>query len=233
MCGIAGIVALDGSGHHSATPVAMRDVIAPSRSRRGRPLPDAHAALAHRRLSIVDLRTAATAAANEDGRSGSSSTARSTTTPRSAGARGGTATLPDAHPTPRRSFTPTRSGATTASHRFRGMFAFAIWDAPSGACCSRATALASSRSTGRGAAPLLFGSEIKAILASGLVGAEANVAVVPEVAQHPLHRRRRYAVPWHSQLLPGHVLVFEGGAITTRAVLGRAAASATAIGTQP
>ena len=31
----------------------------------------------------------------------------------------------------------------------RGMFAFALWDAPAGACCWRAIASASSRSTGR------------------------------------------------------------------------------------
>src|SRR5204863_5791519 len=66
--------------------------------------------------------------------------------------------------------------------RFRGMFAFAVWDAT-----ARRLLLARDRlgikplywTTTRGR--LLFGSEIKAILASGVVRAEANERAVPEL----------------------------------------------------
>ena len=113
---------------------------------------------------------------------GSSSTARSTTTRRSgpSWSRRGTATS-------------TRCDTETIVHayeqwgdraveRFRGMFAFAIWDPP-----RRRLLLARDR---LGIKPLywtvvddrlLFGSEIKAILESGLVRAEANERAVPEL----------------------------------------------------
>ena len=63
------------------------------------------------------------------------------------------------------------------------MFAFAIWDARTPAAAARARPArdqAALLDAGR-RQPLLFGSEIKAILASGLVEARANEAALPEL----------------------------------------------------
>src|SRR6185369_8136671 len=102
-------------------------------------------------------------------------------------------------------------------HQFRGMFAFAIWDAP-----RRRLLLVRDR---LGVKPLywclagrtlLFGSEIKSILASGLIKPETNRSLLPELlgtrstaGEDTLFRGIR-------KLLPGHSLVFEDGTVSTR-----------------
>jgi len=100
---------------------------------------------------------------------------------------------------------------------FRGMFAFAIWDAN-----RRRLLLARDRlgikplywtvANGR----LLFGSEIKAILASGLVRAEANEAALPELLSTRYLSGTETLFKGIHRLLPGHVLVFDRGAVTTK-----------------
>ena len=104
-------------------------------------------------------------------------------------------------------------------HRFRGMFAFAIWDAP-----RRRLLLVRDR---LGIKPLywtrrrdalLFGSEIKAILASGLVEPQANEAVLPEVLGTRYTSGEETLFRGIHKLLPGHLLVFEGGTIRTAAL---------------
>ena len=103
------------------------------------------------------------------------------------------------------------------------MFAFAIWDAP-----KRRLLLVRDR---LGIKPLywtlagdtlLFGSEIKALLASGLVEAVPNHAVLPEVLSTRYTSGEETLFRGIHKLLPGHLLVFEGGAIAIAAVLGRA-----------
>src|SRR5437660_11502281 len=68
MCGIAGIVAVDGLPRDAeARAVAMRDIITHRGPDDAGLHCDAHAALAQRRLSIVDLTTGQQPLANENG----------------------------------------------------------------------------------------------------------------------------------------------------------------------
>jgi asparagine synthase (glutamine-hydrolysing) len=101
--------------------------------------------------------------------------------------------------------------------RLRGMFAFAIWDAP-----RRRLLLARDR---LGVKPLywakagdrlLFASEIKSILASGLVRAEANDAALPELLGTRYLSGSETLFKGIHRLLPGHTLVFEDGRVGIR-----------------
>ena len=186
---------------------------------------DAHAALAHRRLSIVDLSTGQQPLSNEDGtvwvvfngeiynharRARASSKRAATSTAR----RSDTETIVHAY----------EQWGDDCVHRFRGMFAFAIWDAP-----QRRLLLVRDRLGikplywARTGDALLFGSEIKAILASGLVE--------PQRQPRPCCRRcsARATSPATDtlfngihKLLPGHLLVFERRRRRDAAVLGHA-----------
>ena len=178
-------------------PSRMRDVLAhrgPDEAGllRRRPAPS----LAHRRLSIVDL-SGRPAAAVERGRQrvGRRSTARSTTTPssgRELEAHGHRYRTQVRH-------RDDRARLRAVGRRLRAPLPRHVRVRASGTrrsagCCSSAIASASSRSTGRCAGDtLLFASEIKAILASGLVDAAANEAVLPEVlsTRYIVGRRRR------------------------------------------
>ena len=217
MCGIAGIAATGGfpSGTIERV-VAMRDVL----THRG---PDAaglhaddHAILAHRRLSIVDLKTGAQPMGNEDGRiqvvfngeiynhalvrrelEGCGHQYRTTSD---------TETIVHAY----------EEWGDACVHRLRGMFAFAIWDAP-----KRRLLLTRDRLgikplywTRRGDA-LLFGSEIKALFASGLVEARARLKAIPELLGTRFVTGPDTLFEGIQALLPGHQLVFEGGAVRT------------------
>jgi len=101
--------------------------------------------------------------------------------------------------------------------RLRGMFAFAIWDGP-----RRRLLLVRDR---LGIKPLywtrtpdalLFGSEIKVLLASGLVEARANESVLPEVLSTRYTSGEETLFRGVRKLMPGHLLVFEGGRVATR-----------------
>src|SRR5262245_37220264 len=102
-------------------------------------------------------------------------------------------------------------------HRFRGMFAFALWDAP-----RRRLLLVRDR---LGVKPLywahvgnsvLFGSEIKAILASGLIDAEVNRRVLPELLSTRYVSGSETLFRGIHKLLPGQLLTFERGRIRIR-----------------
>jgi asparagine synthase (glutamine-hydrolysing) len=101
-------------------------------------------------------------------------------------------------------------------HRFRGMFAFALWDAP-----KRRLLLVRDR---LGVKPLywtragdfvLFASEIKGILASGLVTARPNHSVLPEMLATRYTSGADTLFEGIYKLLPGHRLIFEHDRVRT------------------
>src|SRR5499427_11063927 len=100
-----------------------------------------------------------------------------------------------------------------AMTRFRGMFAFALWDAP-----RRRLLLVRDRLGvkplywSRRGDTLLFGSEIKAILASGLIEPQPDEALLPELLGTRYTSGTGTLFRGIHKLLPGHVLVFEDGA---------------------
>src|SRR5919108_3476015 len=185
MCGIAGIVAADGlRADERVRAQLMRDVLA-HRGPDGAGLHvDEYAALAHRRLSIIDLAGGHQPLANEDERvwvtyNGEIYNHRDVRAELEAAGhryrtRSDTETIVHAY----------EQWGDDCVHRFRGMFAFGLWDAP-----RRRLLLVRDRlgvkplywaeagaEQGRGDC-LLFASEIKAILESGLVPARPNRAV--------------------------------------------------------
>jgi asparagine synthase (glutamine-hydrolysing) len=122
----------------------------------------------------------------------------------------------------------TRSDTETIVHAYeqwgdaavdhlRGMFAFAIWDAP-----QRRLLLARDR---LGVKPLywavahgrlLFASEIKSILESGLVRAVANEQALPELLSTRYLSGTETLFKGIHRLQPGHTLVFERGTVAIR-----------------
>jgi len=218
MCGIAGIVASHGlRTDDAARVVGMRDVLAHRGPDGAGLFSDASAALGHRRLSIVDLAGGAQPMANED------ETIRIVFN----GEIYNHADLrPELEAHGHRYHS--RSDTETIVHayeqwgddcvtRLRGMFAFAIWDAP-----RRRLLLARDR---LGVKPLywsrigdrlVFASEIKAILESGLVPARANEAALPELLATRGTSGDETLFSGVFKLLPGHVLTFASGAVQVR-----------------
>ena len=218
MCGIAGIAAVDHLRDDAPMrAIRMRDVI----THRGPDEAGLHcddgAALAHRRLSIVDLSTGQQPLSNEDG---------SIWVIFNGEIYNHAAIRAELEPHGHRY--RTKSDTETIVHayeqwgdacvdRFRGMFAFALWDAP-----RRRLLLVRDR---LGIKPLywtmtrdalLFASEIKAILASDLVRAEPNYAVLPEVLSTRYTSGSDTLFTGIHKLLPGHLLVFERGKVAIR-----------------
>jgi len=219
MCGIAGIVSSEAQLDHSARPraIAMQDVIAHRGPDEAGLFEDDRAILVHRRLSIVDLGTGQQPLSNEEGSVWvvfNGEIYNHADIRRDLEQRG--------HRYRTRSDTETivhayEEWGDDCVYRFRGMFAFAIWDAP-----RRRLLLVRDR---LGIKPLywarlgdrlLFGSEIKAILASGLVEPEANTAAVPEVLSTRAIAGPETMFRRINKLLPGHLLVYQDGAINLR-----------------
>ena len=218
MCGIAGIVAVDRLDQDApARAMRMRDIITHRGPDEGGLHCDAQAALAHRRLSIVDLSAGQQPLSNEDGTVWvvfNGEIYNHAEVRKELEAHG--------HAYRTKSDTETivhayEQWGEECVHRFRGMFAFAIWDAP-----KRRLLLVRDRLGikplywARTPGALLFGSEMKAILASGLVEPEANQAVLPEVLSTRYTSGQDTLFRGIHKLLPGHLLIFEGGDITTR-----------------
>ena len=218
MCGIAGIVATDRLDHEAAARATrMRDVIAHRGPDEAGLHVDGIAALAHRRLSIVDLSTGQQPLSNEDGSvwvifngeiyNHAEVRAELQAHGHSYRTRSDTETIVHAY----------EQWGDSCVHRFRGMFAFAIWDAP-----KRRLLLVRDRLGikplywARSGDTLLFGSEIKSILAGEMIEPQPNYAVLPEVLSTRYTSGSDTLFKQIYKLLPGHLLVFERGEIRIR-----------------
>ena len=110
-----------------------------------------------------------------------------------------------------------RRGEATPEE-LRGMFAFAMWDRR-----SRTLTLARDRF---GVKPLyyallddgtlVFGSEMKAILASGMVKASVNEQALPDYLANHATTAEHTLLGGIKRLLPGHTLVWQNGKVRTR-----------------
>jgi asparagine synthase (glutamine-hydrolysing) len=175
---------------------------------------DTLAILAHVRLSIVDLAGGQQPLSNEDGRiwvtyNGEIYNHRDVRAElESAGhrytTRSDTETIVHAY----------EQWGDDCVHRFRGMFAFGLWDAP-----KRRLLLVRDR---LGVKPLywaqagdvlVFASEIKSILASNLIEARAHTGVLSEVLATRYTSGTETLFEGIHKLLPGHRLVFEDGCV--------------------
>jgi asparagine synthase (glutamine-hydrolysing) len=218
MCGIAGLVSCDGLASDArARAIAMRDVLVHRGPDEAGLFDDGHAALAHRRLSIVDLTTGQQPLSNEDqtvwvsfnGEIYNHADVRRELEPHGHvyRTRSDTETIVHAY----------EQWGDDCVHRFRGMFAFALWDAP-----KRRLLLVRDR---LGIKPLywtrigdtlLFGSEIKALFASGLVAPDANEDALPEALSTRYVAGDETLFRSVRKLLPGHLLVYEDGDVRVR-----------------
>ena len=217
MCGIAGIVSTEPLDDLApARAVAMRDSLA----HRGPDEEGLHieptTILAHRRLSIVDLRTGQQPLCNEDG---TIWIVYNGEVYNHAALRLELESLGHRYRTRSDTETIVHAYEQWGDHcvsRFRGMFAFAVWDGP-----KRRLLLARDRLGikplywARRGDMLLFGSEIKAILASGLVAAEANTASIPELLSTRYISGAETMFRGVQKVLPGQLLIFERGRTRT------------------
>jgi asparagine synthase (glutamine-hydrolysing) len=195
----------------------MRDIIAHRGPDDAGLYLDDQAALGHRRLSIVDLAAGHQPLANEDEsiwivfngeiynhrelRPGLEAAGHRYRT------KSDTETIVHAY----------EQWGDACVERLRGMFAFAIWDVP-----AKRLLLARDR---LGVKPLywartgdrlIFGSEIKSLLASGLLAARADESRLPELLGTRYLSGPQTLFEGIERLLPGHTLVFEDGRVTTR-----------------
>jgi asparagine synthase (glutamine-hydrolysing) len=213
MCGIAGFVSttrLDSEARERA--IRMRDVITHRGPDEAGLYLDARAALAHRRLSIVDLKTGQQPLSNEDqsiwvvfnGEIYNHADVRQELQSRGHRYR----TLSDTESIVH----AYEEWGDDCVQRFRGMFAFAIWDV------RRQRLLLVRDRLGikplywaRHRDQLLFGSEIKAILASELFEPEPRLSGLPELLATRTSPGAETLFKGIHKLEPGHRLVFERG----------------------
>jgi asparagine synthase (glutamine-hydrolysing) len=215
MCGIAGMVAADRLHAEDRERVrGMRDVLTHRGPDDAGIFVDDRAALGHRRLSIVDLAAGHQPLSNEldtvwivfNGEIYNHQSVRAEL--EGAGhkykTRSDTETIVHAY----------EQWGDAAVDHLRGMFAFALWDAP-----RRRLLLARDR---LGVKPLywtiaqgrlLFASEIKAILESGLVRPEPNEQALPELLGTRYLSGSETLFKGIHRLQPGHTLVFDRGSV--------------------
>ena len=200
MCGIAGYLA---SGHRDGLGASLRRMAAVL-SHRG---PDdegfleavtrdgeRRVGLAHRRLSIIDLDTGHQPIGNEDGTVQIVFNGEIYNFPELRDELMRRDTLSARAPIPRPSCMPTRSGGRKCVTRFRGMFAFAIWDA------NRSSAAPGSPPATPGASPRAgsgfrvpvnewFRDSMRGYPSDHLLGAGRGLATTIAAGTAPLSRR--------------------------------------------
>jgi asparagine synthase (glutamine-hydrolysing) len=218
MCGIAGLIAEGAlAPDDRGRAIAMRDVIRHRGPDDEGLYLDEHAALGHRRLSIVDLAAGHQPLANEEesiwivfnGEIYNHADLRPVL--EAAGhqyrTRSDTETIVHAY----------EQWGDGCVERLRGMFAFALWDAH-----RRRLLLARDR---LGVKPLywsrvgdrlLFGSEIKSLLASGLIVPRARASALPELLGTRYLSGEETLFEGIHRVMPGHTLVFENGEVRVR-----------------
>ncbi len=215
MCGIAGFASSTVLGAHARDcALRMRDVMTHRGPDEAGLHLDERAALAHRRLSIVDLKTGQQPLPNEDrsvwtvfnGEIYNHAEVR-----RELQARGHRyRTLSDTESIVH----AYEEWGDDCMQHFRGMFAFAIWD-------SRRQRLLLVRDR-LGVKPLywaqrgdllLFASEIKALLASDLIEPEPRLSALPELLGTRSTSGAETLFQGIHKLEPGHRLVFERGRV--------------------
>ena len=213
MCGIAGFVSCTQLGPDARTrALKMRDVITHRGPDEAGLHIDSRAALAHRRLSIVDLRTGQQPLSNEDesiwvvfnGEIYNHAGIRRDLEARGHRYRTHSDTESIVH--------AYEEWGDDCVDYFRGMFAFALWDT------KRQRLLLVRDRLGvkplywaRHRDMLLFGSEIKSILASGLIEPEARLSALPEFFGTRSTTGADTLFNSIHRLQPGHRLVFERG----------------------
>ena len=215
MCGIAGIV---GTRRLAPGDAERARRMAPVIAHRGPDESGFHlddqAALAHRRLSIIDLASGQQPLCNEDrsvwisfnGEIYNHADLRLQL--ESAGhryrTRSDTETIVHAY----------EQWGDRCVERFRGMFAFAIWDSLRGRLLLARDRLGiKPLYWARAGDRLLFASEIKAILETGLVPAVANESALPELLATRYLSGSQTMFVGIQKLLPGHILSFENGEV--------------------
>ena len=215
MCGICGFVTTDpGLALAEPTLRAMCDVIRHRGPDDSGMYLDSSAGLGHRRLSIIDLAGGHQPMSNENG---TVWIAYNGETYNHAALRTGLEAKGHRYST--RSDTETlvhlyEEESDEMVHRLRGMCAFAIWDKP-----RRRLLLVRDR---LGIKPLyyaeaggrlIFGSEIKAILASGVVEPRLNFDALPEFLAFGYNATGSTLYAGIKKLAPGHRLVWQDGRV--------------------
>jgi asparagine synthase (glutamine-hydrolysing) len=217
MCGIAGVVAIDETRMPGATALErMRDVLA----HRG---PDGAGAyrqlgvwLGHRRLSIVDVAHGHQPMVSADGRVALCYNGEVFNHPELMRELQSQGVTYQTHCDTETILHLVQRDGADAVHRLRGMFAFAAWDAE-----TRRLLLVRDRF---GVKPLyyaslpdgtlLFASEIKAILASGLIRPALHQAALPSLLSNLTPPEGETMFSGIRRLPPGHLLTWDAGTVS-------------------
>ena len=219
MCGICGVVQIGGEPREVVSPETLdaydgRDD--PSRPQRPRPVPGRRRRVRRAPPQHRRRRGRPPAVRQRDRRRrGACRTASSTTTRRSTATSSATGTSSARAATRRSSRTSTRSTARGSPSSCAASSRSPSGTGASAAPSWPATASASSRSTGRGpATSCVFASELKSLLASGLIGSELDYEAIDAYLTFGFFSGPRTPLAGVSKLRPGHRLVIDADGVS-------------------